>query len=362
VRPIKVLSLTQDEFAGYQDDSLCLTHLYASARGGAVGDYITLGRVARHLDTLLRSEPVDVVHLLGLPLALAPLIRRRRTHVVAHVTLAQHAYQGPIEGLRALAGWRLFDRWIDAYAPSSAALQTPLADRGMPASKFCVIPAAIDAGFFVPGNPRAARSALGIGEDESLVVYLGTLAPLRFPATSVGQALAAVGQKLGRTLQLHAFAPRATHSYNRAWSEAAERELQGLAGVSSEVRLCDISPVEKRQWFQAADVVLLPFAAPVAVEPPLTLLEAMACGAAVLVSQEANRSNLVHSGENGFTYHTQVEMVRQLETLLRAPARAREELGVRAREIVVERHSLEAAAGAAKHLWSTWAKDGRPWR
>jgi glycosyltransferase involved in cell wall biosynthesis len=87
----------------------------------------------------------------------------------------------------------------------------------------------------------------------------------------------------------------------------------------------------------------------------------MACGAAVLVSPEANRSKLVRSGENGFVYHEEDEMARHLVTLLAQRRAAGDSLRRRARETVVERHSMAAAAGAATQLWDTLRREHASW-
>jgi glycosyltransferase involved in cell wall biosynthesis len=358
--PVTVLSLSRQKVADYQDGTIAVSHIYTRAADTAINDYAGLGHLARHVDATLRSRHVDVVHLFGLPLALAPLIRRHGPRVVTHITVGHHAYQGLIEGIRASVGWRLFDRWIDAYALSSPALRAPLAGRGLPASKCSVIPAAVDTQYFRPGSSVAARTELRLEQNEPLVVYMGTLSPLRFPAHAVGQALSDVVREIGVPLQLHAFAPQATHPYNRSWAVAAERDLRGLAGLKAHVHVSDLSTAEKRLWFQAADAVLLPFAGPVAVEPPLTLLEAMACGAQVLVSPEANRSHLVHSHQNGFVYHTEDEMVRHLRTMLLNRS-AQRDLRVSARQTVREKHSLAAAARATLRLWDRLQKDGASW-
>jgi glycosyltransferase involved in cell wall biosynthesis len=104
-------------------------------------------------------------------------------------------------------------------------------------------------------------------------------------------------------------------------------------------------------WLQAADLIILPFAAPEAVEPPLTLLEAMACEAAVLVSPAANLSGLVRNWETGFTFESADQFADYLVAVTGSPERAAT-LRTRARQCVEAEHSLEALGGAINQVWA----------
>jgi glycosyltransferase involved in cell wall biosynthesis len=102
-------------------------------------------------------------------------------------------------------------------------------------------------------------------------------------------------------------------------------------------------------------VVLLPFKAPVAVEPPLTLLEAMACETAVIVAAHANRSRIVRDGWNGMTFGSPEELAARLRQLAALHAPARAALGLAARAAVEERHSFVAVGQALAALWAALA-------
>ena len=47
------------------------------------------------------STGSDVAHIVGLPLALAPVLRRAGMRVVSHVTLSDHVYAGRVEAAAA---------------------------------------------------------------------------------------------------------------------------------------------------------------------------------------------------------------------------------------------------------------------
>jgi D-inositol-3-phosphate glycosyltransferase len=285
-----------------------------------------------------------------MPLALAPWLWQRGIPVVSHVTLAQQSYRGPVERLRAALGWRCFDRWVGAYACTSEVLRAARAAQGYPAAKLRVVVPPIDVGRFHRVDRAAARRALGLPEDDFQVIYIGTVSPLRFPADDVLRALTLAAEHIPN-LRLAVFAPVGTHPYNLTWAAGhVRRAIAGCAlPVSVEPR--DLSEEQKIALYCAADVVLLPFSAPVAVEPPLTLLEAMACQATVAVAPAANRSQIVANRWNGIAYSAPEELARRLVQLHALGAPVQRALGVAARASVVERYSFAAVAQALAGLW-----------
>ena len=91
LRPLRTLSLTHAQYIGRPDASLAVEHIATRRSYGVRGDYAALRPITRAVEAVLAGEPVDVAHLVGLPLALAPWLRRRGIPVVSHVTLAQQS-------------------------------------------------------------------------------------------------------------------------------------------------------------------------------------------------------------------------------------------------------------------------------
>jgi glycosyltransferase involved in cell wall biosynthesis len=357
LRPVKVISLTRESFKAEEDSHLTVEHVPTRVGYGMIGDYLGLHQVIRRANAIMAIARIGVAHLVGLPLALAPWLRHRGVRVVAHVTLVEQAYEGPIERLRGLLAHRAFDRWVDAYALSSTALRQPLLNRGLPRSKLAIVPAAIDTSLYQPGDRDQARAKLGLGRDELIVLYIGTLSPLRFPVMLIREALQQIGWQTQTAIRLFGFAPAVTHDYNRAWADSVRQQLQGIPNVIAEIVMRDMLDADKIAWYQAADAVLVPFAGPVAVEPPLTLLEAMACGAVVLVTPQANRSQLVKSGHNGFLGETPSEAADSLVRMVHRRGEPEIQcMREKARATVLRQHSFAAAAEATARLWETMAR------
>ena len=310
--PVRIISLTQPSFLelarehGLPD----AVHVPARAADGLVGDYRALPAVLRALRATLREQRFAVAHVIGLPLALAPVLRHAGVRVVAHATLAGHVYQGRAERARHAAA-RLYDPWVDGYACASVAVRESLVAAGHSARRLHVVGPPVDERIFAPVERGAARRALDLPEDAFLVAYVGTVSPLRFPADDIADALVRAGAGVAG-LRLEAFAPVGTHGYNVEWARDNVGAAAERTGAPMHVRLEDLSDERKALVYSAADVVLLPFSAPVAVEPPLTLLEALACGAAVLVAPNANRSAIVEHGHTGLAYDGATQLAERL--------------------------------------------------
>ena len=352
LRPVQVMSLTNREFNAGEDD-MAVRHVYTDAKYGAVGDYANLGRVIEQAREVISAQHVSVAHLVGTPFALAPWLRYRGVKVVNHITLCEQVYMGSMERLRAQLGWRLFDRWIDAYAVSSRALVGPVLARGINPAKVCVVPAPVNTGIYNPEGRDYARQSLGIASEDLAVVYVGTLSPMRFPVETIREGLRRAAWRTGKTIRFFAFAPDATHSYNQAWTEQVRQALADIPDVEASVTLGDLSDGDKARWFRSADAVLVPFTAPVAVEPPLTMLEAMASGAIVIATPHANRSASIDSGLNGYIYGTVEDLENKLVRVLRHSNNPHvRHMRCQARETIVRQYSFASAAAAVADLWN----------
>jgi glycosyltransferase involved in cell wall biosynthesis len=355
LRSTRVISLTHPDFADRDEADPAIQHVAARLRYGAASDWLALPGIAARGRRTAAGAGIGVAHLVGLPLALAPALRVRGPRVVAHVTMVDHVYSSRMDRFRAAAAWRVFDPWIDAYAASSPSVRESLAEQGLSERKLHLVPPALALETFRPVNRAAARATLGIAADSFAVVYMGTVSPLRFPAETIIRALdqAAPGTP---GLRLDVFAPVRTHEYNLDFASGhlATAAKGSIAPVH--IHLEDLSETRKAEVFSAADLVILPFAAAVAVEPPLTLLEAMACEAVVAVSPAANRSGLVTAGETGLTFTDAAGLAACIAAAAAMGEPARRALGARARRHVEAKHGRESLG---RSLGAVWEAVGR---
>lgn len=191
------------------------------------------------------------------------------------------------------------------------------------ADRVVSIPTGIDLGHFVPGERNAARDAIGIAHDAPVVGIVATLRSWK-----------------GHRHLLEAFAAMArTDSMLVVVGDGPQREtLEAQAaalGIAPRVRFCgnqaDVAP-----WLQAFDVFCLPSYANEGV--PQALMQAMACGLAVVTTPVGSILEIVQDGATGLIVPPEdpSRLRAAIESLL-DDAAPRAALGARARETAVDR-------------------------
>jgi glycosyltransferase involved in cell wall biosynthesis len=282
---------------------------------------------------------------------LAGAVRRHAATIVNHVVL--HAGQTGLpaaDRVREMLGWRMADRWIDGHAATSETVRAALQHDGWNGAKLSVLEPAIDTDRF----RRHARDAPAAGTLR--ILYVGNIAPERFPAADVVRMLEAVAARRSLRLRLDVFAPITFRPDNARWAAAFPRSDT----VEVTVHLEDLTEPRKLEIYSGADVALYPFTRPVAVEPPLTVLETMACGTVPIVTAPANRSAIVEDGRTGLACPDREALGAALERFAGLPAGEREAMGHAAREAVVRRFGFRSIMSSTELLWRRLDRAGHP--
>src|SRR3954453_23147807 len=76
MRPTRIVSLTNEEFRGAVGADVPVEHVYTRLRYGPRAEWSSMRSVARSALRGSTSTASDVAHIVGLPLALAPVLRR----------------------------------------------------------------------------------------------------------------------------------------------------------------------------------------------------------------------------------------------------------------------------------------------
>jgi glycosyltransferase involved in cell wall biosynthesis len=259
-------------------------------------------------------------------LALASLGQRRPPSV-----FTPHGWSWLVGGWMAPV-YRLFERIMMPVTTAVVAVSPEersdgRAVIGAKAARIQVIPNGVDVGRFHPEGPVAERSA------DPLIVSVGRLCYARAPDLAVA-ALARMQTPAVRLRLIGDGEDRA----------AVEKQVQAL-GLTGRVELTGFRP-DPAPDLRAADVIMVPSRYD---GMALVLLEAMACGAAVVATQVPGSSAL---GEAGLVVPTEdpQALAAAADALLADPDRRRR-LGLAARKRAVEQYSLKRSLDAILVLW-----------
>ena len=241
---------------------------------------------------------MDIVHAFDVPTALfaVPLARAARVPAVLSSQRGdRRLFPKPFQH-----GLRLTDRLSDVVVVNSTYVRGILeTDFGVPRDKVCTCPNGIDLEVFRPDGP-SHRSVFPSG---ALVV--GVVAALR-PEKAVATLIDAVARLHVRAVQLVIVGGGACQAALRAQAEAA-----GLGDRCTFVPgTAAVAP-----WYRTLDVFVLPS---LNESFSNSLMEAMACGCAVVASNVGGNPELVRDGVNGllFTTADAPDLARRLEVLL----------------------------------------------
>jgi glycosyltransferase involved in cell wall biosynthesis len=259
-------------------------------------------------------------------LALMSLGRRRPPSV-----FTPHGWSWLVGGWLAPI-YRLLERIMAPWTTAVVAVSTEERSHGQAvlgsrAARILVNPNGVDLSRFCPEGPVAERTG------EPLVVYAGRLCHQRAPDVAVA-ALALMRTPAVRLRLVGEGEDRA----------AIEKQVDAL-GLIGRVELPGFRP-DPAPDLRAADVVIVPSRYD---GMSLVLLEAMACGAAVVATRVPGSSALDGSGVLVPTEDPQA-LARSVDALLTDPDRRRL-LGQMARQRAVEHFSLERSLDAILELW-----------
>lgn len=259
-------------------------------------------------------------------LALVSLGRRRPPSV-----FTPHGWSWLVGGYLAPL-YRLFERIMLPVTTAVVAVSAEERSEGQAVfgsrgARIQVIPNGVDVSRFRPDGPLAERTA------HPLVVSVGRLCHQRAPDVAVA-ALALMRTPAARLRLVGDGADRA----------AVEKQVQAL-GLTGRAELAGYRP-DPAPDLRAADVVIVPSRYD---GMALILLEAMACGAAIVATRVAGSSALAEAGVLVPAGDPTV-LARAVDALLADPDRRRD-LGLAARRRAVEQYSLEHSLDATLALW-----------
>lgn len=283
-------------------------------------------RGARLLHRYIRRHSIQLVHTFDTPTNLfgVPVARLARVPIVLS---SQRAYRelSPPFSRRLL---RITDRLADGIVVNCQALVRHMVeDEGVESSRVSLCHNGIDTELFQPG-PSALRSTVlkdadlmvgvvcGLREEKRLDLLLQAFARIAAP----GRRLVIVG------------------------SGPLKSEIEELAARLSLQPYCHFEPATRAvtDWLRAIDVFVLPSRSEAFSN---SLMEAMACGCAVIASDAGGNPELVTHESTGLLFPSgDVEALAAALTRLADDPCLRASLGTRAAAFIRDRFTLDAAS------------------
>lgn len=187
---------------------------------------------------------------------------------------------------------------------------------GAPADRIKRLHPGVDHATFSPGDRAAARAELGLGSEDSVLLFVGRIQKLK----GIDLAIRAMDQLLPAL-------DRPTHLLIVGGASGREggaeidrlRDLAEELDVSSSIRFTGPQPHSRlAKYYRASDVLLV---CSFSESFGLTALEAHACGTPVVGTPVGGLSHIVADGASGFLVESRdpAEFAARLKTLLADP-------------------------------------------
>jgi glycosyltransferase involved in cell wall biosynthesis len=168
----------------------------------------------------------------------------------------------------------------------SQALKETLASAGIAAERVTVIPNGVDASVFRPSDREAARTALGVSPDETVLFSAGTLVREKGIEHLIA-GLSRLGDRPDLRLYVAGAGP-----HHASLEATADRE-----GLTDRVTFLGHLDLEEMvRWYQAADLFVF---ASLREGCPNAVIEALACGLPVVSTDVGGVPDLVEPGRDG---------------------------------------------------------------
>lgn len=252
-----------------------------------------------------------------------------------------------LHGLRRGAVGRLHRamlRAVSAYVAISNDLIEEFRSGGFSPDKIHFIPNGVDTNRFCSSTEAQRllrRQEMGLQTDQRIALYVGVLDQRKNVQWLAEQWIANNG--FGTQALLLAVGPKARDDTDGA----LRARLVGLADAHPQLfAVRDYQP-EPERVYQCADLLVLPSAKE---GLPNVVLEAMACGLPCVVSKSSGSRELVIDGDNGWTF-TPDDSTELGMAIRRCLSFEGKTLGLRSREIAIERFSISVTADRYEELY-----------
>jgi glycosyltransferase involved in cell wall biosynthesis len=245
-----------------------------------------------------------------------------------------------------LALWRRILRSADAFVSLSEEMSAEFRECGLPSARIRTIPNAVDTVRFkpvLPAEKARVRESLGVPEGKTVFLYTGRLVSYKGLPVLLEAWRRSVCGHPDRLLLLVGGGGHDQHN--------CEAQLRGFvmeSGLEDSVRFTGESTSVHR-YLQSADIFVFPTEEEAF---GLSLVEAMACGLAVISTRVGGIADFLCDGVNGIEVAPgAVDGIVEAMNRLEADTDLRAVLGENASATVLERYAVSAVSRAYADLF-----------
>jgi glycosyltransferase involved in cell wall biosynthesis len=196
-------------------------------------------------------------------------------------------------------------RYSTAILTTTPTLRKKIIDRGYDADRVYVVPNPVNIEKFRPMNKTAVRRKLGMKEEEKSILFAGRLVSQK----NLFVLLKAVRRVNGVRLYMAGGGDQEEKLRDLTLRLGIENRVVFLGRISQEVLV---------EYMNACDVFVLPS---LYEGHPKVLVEAMACGCAVIASDVEGNNDVVVDGKNGLLFQSRSdsELAEKIKILIENP-------------------------------------------
>ena len=310
------------------------------------------------LTKLTERRNIDIIHMISVcPFIFVPLSRftggAHRSKFVRHILMPYFRSEGSLRYVINPISRAFYSKFIDDVIVTSPLIKKWLTKLNILGKnkRISVIPPPVDCEFF---KPLMSRQKTGFFPQncDFKILYMGPISPTRFPVVTMLETVKIL-KKNGLNVNLLVLARGTEFDY--LWANTINKMAMKM-GLNENVTACvkALSEEEKLDYYYLADIVIFPWTQSFvgAVEPPLTLLEAMSCGKIVVASKVESMTQIVQHNKNGILVDT-VSPDKLIEGIMHAlTLRKTNRIQTNARKTIIESFSKSEARKKLLRLYS----------
>ena len=261
---------------------------------------------AKQLDFVskyIKKHDVQILHIVhnGFMFAMLPTLKKRYPHLKVILTLFNDRVPEYVDG--ALT----YEKYIDKYVSDNKTVATSIGSRLKSQKNFVVIPNGINA--YQDFNPelfsrQEQRENLGLETDDIAIFFVGRLSPEKNPDVFIEAAKLSIKKNQKKNLKF--FLIGDGNMKNRVQEMLTNDDSGQIQWLGYQERIA--------KYLAAADIFVLPSS----IEGfPLSILEAMSMGVAIIASDVGAVSEIVESSVDGYvvTPGSSAEIANKIQTL-----------------------------------------------